>query len=322
MSRSIGWTSLTTRPPMRISPSVSSSRPAVKRRTVVLPEPEGPTSTSSSPSAISRSTLSTAVAPPGKTFVTSRSVTSAISAPFRMSSDQVAVPERASLGRALEVLEVDRDDPEAPVVAVLPLEVVEQRPDVVAAHVHTGFHRALDRLDVAAEEGDALGILDHRLPVELRIVVRGAVLRDHQRHVAVVPLQPQQQRGQRRRLDRPPHRRARPIPRHLLDCERPIGAARADDGRLVEVDPEEIDGGSDLLEVTGKDELERPDALLVELDQVGGIAAAQDRVEEPAIAVAVEPARRLGLTGHVRQVERDADLAAAAVGAEGVHRAT
>ena len=94
------------------------------------------------------------------------------------------------------------------------------------------------------------------------------------------------------------------------------------DGRLVEVDPEEIDGGSDLLEVTGKDELERPDALLVELDQVGGIAAAQDRVEEPAVAVAVEPARRLGLAGHVRQVERDADLAAAAVGAEGVHRAT
>src|SRR3954470_5957610 len=321
MLRSIGCMSLTTRPPMRISPSVSSSRPAVRRRTVVLPEPDGPTSTSSSPSSISRSTPSTATAPPGKTLVTPWSVTSAISAPFRVLRDQVAVPERAALRRPFEVLEVDRDDPKAPVVAVLPLEVVEQRPDVVAAHVDTGRDRTLDGLDVAAEVRDALGILDHGLPVGHGVVVRGAVLGDHERDVAVVALEAHQERGQGRRLDRPPHRRQRPVRRHLLERERAVDAARPDDGRLVEVDAEEVDWRRDLLEVAGLHELQWPDALLVQLDQIGGIAAAQDRVEEPAVAVTVEPARCFRLAGHVRQVERDANLAAAALVPEGVHRA-
>src|SRR6267378_3364983 len=48
MSRSRGGTSFTTRSPIRISPSVTSSRPATMRSSVDLPQPEGPTSTSSS----------------------------------------------------------------------------------------------------------------------------------------------------------------------------------------------------------------------------------------------------------------------------------
>src|ERR671933_1286010 len=145
MSRSIGCSRLTTSPSIAISPFETSSRPAVIRSTVVLPEPEGPTKTRNSPSPIVRSSLSTATVPPGKTFVTSLKASSATA------RNQVAVPERASLRRPPLRLEVDVNDPEPACVAVLPLEVVEQRPHVVAAHVDTGLDRAPDCGDVLAE---------------------------------------------------------------------------------------------------------------------------------------------------------------------------
>ena len=53
MSRSLGSMSLTTRPAMAISPSVISSSPATMRSSVLLPQPDGPTMTMNSPSAIS-----------------------------------------------------------------------------------------------------------------------------------------------------------------------------------------------------------------------------------------------------------------------------
>src|SRR6186713_2281280 len=56
MSRSLGWTWLTTRPPISISPPVMFSRPAIMRSSVDLPQPEGPTRTQNSPSAIATST--------------------------------------------------------------------------------------------------------------------------------------------------------------------------------------------------------------------------------------------------------------------------
>src|SRR5437773_6830145 len=60
MSRSFAGTSFTTSPPMAISPSVMSSKPAIMRSVVVLPQPEGPTSTTNSLSAMSRSMPRTA----------------------------------------------------------------------------------------------------------------------------------------------------------------------------------------------------------------------------------------------------------------------
>src|SRR3990170_8194165 len=53
MSRSFGGILFTTRPPMRISPAVIFSRPASMRSNVDLPQPEGPTRITNSPSAIS-----------------------------------------------------------------------------------------------------------------------------------------------------------------------------------------------------------------------------------------------------------------------------
>ncbi|EGE55405.1 hypothetical protein RHECNPAF_930052 [Rhizobium etli CNPAF512] len=54
MRRSAGSTSLTTLPPMRSSPEVISSSPAIILSSVDLPQPDGPTKTTNSPSFTSR----------------------------------------------------------------------------------------------------------------------------------------------------------------------------------------------------------------------------------------------------------------------------
>ena len=53
MSRSLGGTVFTTLPPIAISPAVMFSSPASMRSNVDLPQPEGPTRTTNSPSAMS-----------------------------------------------------------------------------------------------------------------------------------------------------------------------------------------------------------------------------------------------------------------------------
>src|ERR671913_63847 len=58
-----------------------SSRPAIIRRAVDFPQPEGPTKTTNSPSGISKFILSTATTSSPKTLVTSSRVTSAIPLP-------------------------------------------------------------------------------------------------------------------------------------------------------------------------------------------------------------------------------------------------
>src|SRR6185436_18643765 len=64
MSRSFESSSLTTRPSIAISPAPMSSRPASMRSSVDLPQPDGPTSTMNSPSAMSSEMpCSTFVAP-------------------------------------------------------------------------------------------------------------------------------------------------------------------------------------------------------------------------------------------------------------------
>src|SRR5215217_4275985 len=70
MSRLRGASSVTSSLPIEIVPSVTSSRPAIIRSSVVLPQPEGPTKTMNSPSSISSSTRSTATTPPEKCFET------------------------------------------------------------------------------------------------------------------------------------------------------------------------------------------------------------------------------------------------------------
>src|SRR5215217_2818418 len=65
------------RSPSKISPAVMSIRPAMRFRVVVLPQPDGPTRATNSPSSTSSETRSTATTSP-YVLVTSRSVTPAI----------------------------------------------------------------------------------------------------------------------------------------------------------------------------------------------------------------------------------------------------
>src|SRR6185436_7135350 len=60
MSRFFGGSYVTSRPPMSTPPSSTSSSPASMRSAVVFPEPDGPTRTTNSPSAMWRSSASTA----------------------------------------------------------------------------------------------------------------------------------------------------------------------------------------------------------------------------------------------------------------------
>src|SRR6202011_3482328 len=78
ISRSFGGTSLTTSPPIMMSPPVMSSSPAIIRSVVDFPQPDGPTSTTNSWSAMSRSMPRTAST--SSYFLTTlRNVTSAMS---------------------------------------------------------------------------------------------------------------------------------------------------------------------------------------------------------------------------------------------------
>src|SRR5262249_39906804 len=91
MSRSFGGTRLTTRLPMRISPDVMFSSPAIIRSRVDLPHPDRPTSPTNSPSSMRTSTpWMTSIAP--KAFLTSRIATEAMK----------LLPSRGPFGRPSE----------------------------------------------------------------------------------------------------------------------------------------------------------------------------------------------------------------------------
>src|ERR1700720_2158180 len=87
MSRSFGGKSLTISPRIWMSPPGTSSRPAIMRILVLLPQPEGPTSTTNSLSGISRLMLRTA-STLSKRLTTLRKVTSAIRLTFCGARDE------------------------------------------------------------------------------------------------------------------------------------------------------------------------------------------------------------------------------------------
>ena len=65
MSRSFGGRSLITWPSIVTCPDVIVSSPAIIRSAVVFPQPDGPTNTTNSPLATSRSSSVTACVPSG-----------------------------------------------------------------------------------------------------------------------------------------------------------------------------------------------------------------------------------------------------------------
>src|ERR1035437_1579156 len=90
MSRSLGWTLLTTRSPIEIVPEVMFSSPASIRNRVDLPQPEGPTRTTKAPSSIGIDTPCRTSKPPND-FRTSRICT----------DDIHSLPETPDAGRQM-----------------------------------------------------------------------------------------------------------------------------------------------------------------------------------------------------------------------------
>src|SRR5688500_244715 len=78
-----------------------SSRPAIIRRAVDFPQPDGPTKTTNSPSGMSKFILSTATTSSPKTLVTSSRVTSAIPLPPSVPPDGSVVQDSLVAFRAL-----------------------------------------------------------------------------------------------------------------------------------------------------------------------------------------------------------------------------
>src|SRR5947208_3182601 len=114
MSRSLGGTSFTRRSPMKISPAVASSSPAMRRSAVVFPQPDGPTRTVNCLSGISRVSSFTAVTAPNFLVtpasctlatrsppVTTRGSWGKIPVPFGLSSIPYPLLPRLSPGQPL-----------------------------------------------------------------------------------------------------------------------------------------------------------------------------------------------------------------------------
>ena len=95
------------------------------------------------------------------------------------------------------------DDAEAFRVAEGPFEVVEEGPDEVAADVGAFGDCVRDGADVLAEVVDAQRIVDDTVESGRRIVERGAVFGDVDRRRAVAVAEPEQDVGQRRRVNFP-----------------------------------------------------------------------------------------------------------------------
>src|SRR5919197_5412158 len=138
MSRSFGGTSFTTSPPIRMSPSVMSSRPAIMRSVVVLPQPDGPTSTTNSLSAMSRSMPRTACTS-SYSFTTLRRFTWAIALAFRCASSQagdVVVHQECVYEQRRQRAEERRSHDLSPVIDV----ALDERSDDAC-----GQHHLIDR---------------------------------------------------------------------------------------------------------------------------------------------------------------------------------
>src|SRR6266542_4221485 len=100
--------------------------------------------------------------------------------------DHVAVPARAVLEDPALGREVDVHQTEAPGVALVPLEVVEQRPDEVAAQVDALLQRLMGGAEMPLEETDAVGVV--HVALRVGVVVEGSpVLGHHQRDRPAAP---------------------------------------------------------------------------------------------------------------------------------------
>src|SRR5690349_4778975 len=99
--------------------------------------------------------------------------------------NHLRVEPRALLERPLLRFQVHVDDSEALRKAEAPLEVVEERPDVVALEVDSFFDRVVDGLQVLAEVFDAERVRVRIGQRDRGVIEGGSVFGDVEREVAV-----------------------------------------------------------------------------------------------------------------------------------------
>src|SRR5215469_6312504 len=110
MSRSFGLSWLTTLPFISRSPAVISSRPAIMFSAVDFPQPDGPTNTMNSPSAMFRFRSLTASVPSGYRLVTCSSEMLAMLASSSLDRAGRQAGDNAALEDHDEDDDRDRDD--------------------------------------------------------------------------------------------------------------------------------------------------------------------------------------------------------------------
>src|SRR5437773_12142819 len=161
--RSCGLSSFTTRSSMRTVPAVTSSSPATSRSSVDLPQPDGPTTTTSSPSSIRSVQSATARVPSGKTLSTCSNPTLAMGS-----------VEEALLADHRERPRGDRVGGEAPADAAV-LQVIRRRDEghrLVEGEVGVR-HLARARVDGVVEAVLAVEIVAGGELSQLRRRLRG-----------------------------------------------------------------------------------------------------------------------------------------------------
>src|SRR6266478_722539 len=136
----------------------------------------------------------------------------------RLTSYELREPSIRRLGRALERLEIDVNHAEAAAVAFRPFEVVEQRPDEIAAQLCTGGERAAGGGEVLAQISDAIVVVYGAVRRQ-RIVVASAVLGHVEVRVAVAVAQADQLFAEPARIDRPAHRREARSEEHTSELQ-------------------------------------------------------------------------------------------------------
>src|SRR5689334_23555993 len=95
-----------------------------------------------------------------------------------IAADDLPIPVKGVLGRALLRLEIHVNQAEALTIAFRPLEIVHQAPGKIAAHISAAAARAGELAQIALHEIDSLRIV--YLAIERDpIGNRGAVLSDH-----------------------------------------------------------------------------------------------------------------------------------------------
>src|SRR4029079_5564727 len=192
MSRARGGSSVTSRSPIEMVPPDTSSRPAIMRRSVDFPQPDGPTRTRNSPLPMVSETPSTATTPPEKTLLT---LSRTISATRRI-VESIPHPSPESNG-------------------------IDHLPDRLYSRLHDGGDRNPGQ-DDQAERGAAAGARAHRASRRRhRDPLRAAAQR---RPRSLAPDRP-------RRARRPGARglpRASPRQRHVRPAAQDLAAADDD----------------------------------------------------------------------------------------------